>query len=82
MVIPERYCVRLLDNLHQEDHGICHLKSVAGEGLFLVSRMRGFSNVMFVLPWASPLQGHHYTLGNGLLSHGSVSTLISLRRAS
>ena len=26
MVIPERYCVRLLDNLHQEDHGICHMK--------------------------------------------------------
>ena len=23
--------------------------------------LRGFSNVMFVLPWASPLQGHHYT---------------------
>ena len=46
--------------------------------------LRGFSNVMLVLPWASPLQGHHYTLENGLLSHGSVSTLqlISLRRAS
>ena len=44
--------------------------------------LRGFSNVMFVLPWASALQGHHYTLGNGLLSHGSISTLISLRRAS
>ena len=23
--------------------------------------LRGFSNVMFVLPWASPLQGHNYT---------------------
>ena len=46
--------------------------------------LKGFSNVMlmFVLPWTSPLQGHYYTLRNGLVSHGSVSTLISLRRAS
>ena len=28
MVIPQRYCVRLLDNLHQEHHGISTMKSL------------------------------------------------------
>ena len=29
LVIPEKYRVRLLDNLHQEHHGICRMKSLA-----------------------------------------------------
>ena len=29
MVIPEKYRVRLLDDLHQEHHGICRKKSLA-----------------------------------------------------
>ena len=29
VVIPEKYRVRPLDNLHQEHHGICRLKSLA-----------------------------------------------------
>ena len=66
MVIPERYCVRLLDNLHQEDHGICHMKLLVrgyfGVQDWMLLLLKGFSNVMFVLPWASPLQGHHFTL--------------------
>ena len=82
VVIPEKYRVRQLDDFHQEHHGICWRGVVFGGPDWMLLLLRGFSNVMFVLPWASSLQGHHYTLGNGLLSHGSVSTLISLRRAS
>ena len=29
VVIPEKYRVRLLDDLHQEHHGICRMKSLA-----------------------------------------------------
>ena len=29
VVIPEKYLVRLLDDLHQEHHGICRVKSLA-----------------------------------------------------
>ena len=29
LLIPEKYCVRLLDDLHQEHHEICQMKSLA-----------------------------------------------------
>ena len=80
MVITGRHCVYLLDDLHQEHHGICCMKLLVRgyswwPGL-AAAILRGFSNVTFVLPWENPFQGHHCTLLNGLLSHGSVSTFI------
>ena len=63
VVIPEKYCVRLLDDLHQEHHGICWMKSLAwgyfwwpGLDTAIVERVQ--QNVIFVLPWARPLQGY------------------------
>ena len=86
MVIPERYCVRLLDNLHQEDHGICHMKLLVrgyfwcpGLDAAIVERVQQ-CHVCAALG-KSPSRAPFHP-GNGLLSHGSISTLISLRRAS
>ena len=63
VVIPEKYCVRRLDDLYQEHHGICPMKSLAwgyfwwpGLDTAIVERVQ--QNVIFVLPWASPLQGN------------------------
>ena len=79
-------CVRLLGDLHQEHHGICRMKSLAmsyfwwpGLDAATVERVQqchvcaalGKSPPKAPLyPWKCPL------------SHGRVSTLISLRRAS
>jgi len=54
VVIPEKYRVCLLDDLHQEHHGICRMKSLArsyfGGRDWMMLLLRVFSNVMFVLP--------------------------------
>ena len=63
VVIPEKYCVRLLGDLPKEHRGICRMKSQAwgyfwwpGLDTAIVERVQ--QNVIFVLPWAIPLQGH------------------------
>ena len=56
-------------------------------GLFVVVELdtplpRGFSYVMSISPWVILLQRNYFTHENGLLNHGSMSKLISLRMAS
>ena len=86
VVIPDVYLERLLNDLHQEHHGMCCIKSLT-RGYFWWPGMVGAIKtgsvlVMFVLLWPSHCLRQLFTLGNGLRSRGSMYTLISSRRTS
>ena len=76
LLIPEKYRVRLLDDLHQEHHEICQMKSLA-RGYFwwpgldaAIVEMDKSPPRALLYPWKWPAKPC------------SVSTLIYLRRGS
>ena len=64
VAIPEKYHACLLDYFYEEHYRICHMNSlggvISGGRDWMPLLLRGFSYVMFVLPWVSTLQGHQY----------------------
>ena len=80
MVIPEKYRACLLDYLYEEHHGICHMMSLA-RGYFWWPGLDAAVVERVQLCHVCAALGKS-TLRNGLLSHGTVCALVSLRRAS
>ena len=79
VVIPEAYRVRLLDDLHQERHGICRMKSLARgyfwwPGLDSVIGERVSACHVCAAMGKSPPPRYLYTRGGGLSNRGNAYT--------